>query len=102
MPDTLFIGWTTVDSELAAQQLAHGLVESGLAGCVQITGGVTSVYYWEGAVQSDAEWRLMVRFAESQAEAIAAYLDAQHPYETPQWVVVRAEHVAHALFKVRE
>jgi periplasmic divalent cation tolerance protein len=102
MPDTIFIGWTTVDSESAAQQLAHGLVESGLAGCVQITASVTSVYRWEGAVQSDAEWRLMLKFPESQTEAIAAYLDAQHPYDTPQWVVVRAEHVAPALFKVRE
>ena len=101
MPDTILIGWTTVNSESAAQQLAHGLVGSGLAGCVQITAGVTSVYRWEGAVQSDAEWRLMVKFSESQAEAIAAYLDTQHPYETPQWVVARAEHVA-GLFKVRE
>ena len=94
MSDTLFIGWTTVDSEAAAQQLAHSLVELGLAACAQITAGVTSVYRWEGAVQSDAEWRLMVKFPEPQAEAIAAYLDAQHPYETPQWVVVRAEYVA--------
>jgi periplasmic divalent cation tolerance protein len=75
------------------------LVESGLAACVQITAGITSVYRWEGAVQSDVECRLMVEFPESQSEAIAAYLDAQHPYDTPQWVVVRAEHVAPAYLK---
>ena len=99
MPDTLLIGWTTVDSEAAAQQLAHGLVESGLAACVEIDAGITSVYRWEGAVQSDAEWRLVVMFSESQAEAIATYLDAHHPYDTPQWVVFRADYVAPADFK---
>jgi periplasmic divalent cation tolerance protein len=99
MPNTLLIGWTTVDSEPAAQQLARGLVESGLAACVQIDAGIESVYRWEGAVQTDKEWRLMVKFPESQSEAIAAYLDAQHPYDTPQWVVARAEHVAPAYLK---
>ena len=99
MADTLLIGWTTVDSEAAAQQLAHGLVESDLAACVQIDASITSVYRWEGAVQSDTEWRLMVKFAESQSEAVAAYIDKHHPYDVPQWVVVRAEQVAPAYLK---
>lgn len=94
MPDTLLIGWTTVDSAVGAQQLARALLESGLAACVQITAGITSVYRWEGAVQADAEWRVTVHFFASQSTAIEAYLDAQHPYDTPQWVVVRAEYVA--------
>ena len=99
MPAALLIGWTTVDSEAVAQQLAHGLVEADLAACVQIEAGVTSVYRWEGAVQSDAEWRLMVKFAESKSEAVAAYLDEHHPYDVAQWVVARAEHVAPAYLK---
>ncbi|MFQ3225640.1 MAG: periplasmic divalent cation tolerance protein [Lentimonas sp.] len=99
MTDTLLIGWTTVGSEAVAQQLAHGLVASGFAACVQIDAGVISVYRWEGAVQSDAEWRLMVKFAASQSEAVAAYIDEHHPYDVPQWVAVRAEHVAPAYLK---
>lgn len=99
MTDTLLIGWTTVDSEAAAQLLAQELVESDLAACVQIDAGVTSVYRWEGAVQSDTEWRLIVKFAESKFEAVNASLDAHHPYDVPQWVVARAEHVAPSYLK---
>lgn len=99
MTDTLLIGWTTVDSEAAAQNLAKGLVESGLVACVQIDAGVQSIYRWEGEVQSEREWRLMVKFAESQSEALSAYIDTNHPYDVPEWLTVRAEDVAPAYLK---
>lgn len=94
MHDTLLIGWTTVDSEAAAQTLARGLVEQGLATCVQIDSGVQSVYRWEGKVQSECEWRLMVKFAAARSGEVLAYIEANHPYDVPEWVVVRAEQVA--------
>lgn len=99
MNDTLLIGWTTVNSEAAAQRLANGLVESGLAACVQIDAGVESVYWWEGKVQSEREWRLMVKFPADRSTELLAYIEANHPYDVPEWVVVRAEQVAPAYLK---
>jgi periplasmic divalent cation tolerance protein len=99
MTDTLLIGWTTVDSEAAAQKLATGLVESGLVACVQIDAGVESVYRWEGKVQSEREWRLMVKFAAARRSEVLAYIEANHPYDVPEWVVVRSEQVAPAYLK---
>lgn len=99
MTDTLLIGWTTVDSEAAAQRLATGLVETGLAACVQIDAGVESVYGWKGEVQSERELRLMVKFAAARSAELLAYIEAQHPYDVPEWVVVCAEQVAPAYLK---
>lgn len=99
MTDTLLIGWTTVDSEAAAQALAKGLVESELAACVQIDAGVQSVYRWEDKVQSEREWRLMVKFAAARSSDVLAYIEANHPYDVPEWVTVRAEDVAPAYLK---
>jgi periplasmic divalent cation tolerance protein len=96
MHDTLLIGWTTVDSDAAAQRLAHGLVEQGLAVCVQIDAGVQSVYRWQGHVESEREWRLMVKFAAARSSDLLAYIDAHHPYDVPEWLTVRAETVAPA------
>jgi len=93
MSQGLCIGWTTVDSEKAAQRLALELVESGLAACVQIDPGVSSVYRWKGEVRCDAEWRLMIKFTADQTEELERLLYRDHPYETPEWVVVRADHV---------
>lgn len=92
--EALLIGFTTVASEDAAQQLARALVESQLAVCVQIDSGVQSVYRWEGKLCADPEWRLVVKFLESDSEGLAAFIDAKHPYDTPEWLVVRPEQVA--------
>lgn len=99
MHDTLLIGWTTVDSEAAAQRLARGLVESELAACVQIDAGVESVYRWKGNIESEREWRLMVKFAAARSGEFLAYLEANHPYDVPEWVTVRAQAVAPAYLK---
>jgi periplasmic divalent cation tolerance protein len=99
MHDTLLIGWTTVDSEAAAQRIARGLVESELAACVQIDAGVQSVYCWQDEVVSEREWRLMVKFAAARSGELLAYLEAHHPYDVPEWLTVRAETVAPAYLK---
>ena len=99
MHDTLLIGWTTVDSEAVARRLANGLVATRLAACVQIDASVESCYRWEGAVQSAREWRLMVKFAAERSAELLGYIEANHPYDVPEWVVVRAEQVAPAYLK---
>ena len=94
MENTLLIGWTTVDSKAVAESLAGKIVEQGLAACVQIDPGVQSVYRWDGVVQSEREWRLMIKFSAAHSDELLAYIEANHPYDVPEWIVVRAEQVA--------
>ena len=96
MQEILLIGWTTVDSEAAAQCFASGMMEQGLAVCVQIDAEVQSIYRWEGELQFEREWRLMVKFAAALSSELLAYIEGKHPYDVPEWVVVRAEQVAPA------
>lgn len=90
----LLIGWTTCDSAEAARQLANELIARDLAACVQIDDSVHSLYKFEGEVRSDREWRIWVKFTSQQLEAVSAFIDQNHPYEIPQWIVVKAESVA--------
>ncbi|MGF1450162.1 MAG: divalent-cation tolerance protein CutA [Opitutales bacterium] len=94
--ETLWIGWTTLDTKDSAEALARGLVKARLAACVQIDGPIQSVYRWQGAVEQGAEWRLWVKFPGSKASALEQWLAEQHPYETPQWVALPAESVGAA------
>lgn len=87
------IGWTTVGTPAAANVLARSLIESQLAVCVQIDGPITSVYRWDDEIETSSELRLTVKFLASDSELLEQHLLAAHPYETPAWIVVAAEHV---------
>lgn len=82
MSTDLICLYTTTDSEASAQAMAHAVVERGLAACVQIS-SIQSVYRWNGAVQSAAEFRLLVKTTRAQRPAAQALLLQLHPYELP-------------------
>ena len=92
--DALLIGWTTLGSEGSAKELARLLIESELAVCAQVGGPIRSYYRWEGEICNDSEWRVMVKFLRTKSAELEAYIGAEHPYDTPEWVVVQPEHVA--------
>ena len=77
----------------AAADLARGLVEAGLAACVNRLPGVTSVYRWEGAVQEDAEVLLVCKTTAAALPALEDHLRARHPYDVPEVVALEAAHV---------
>ncbi|MGH3838721.1 MAG: divalent cation tolerance protein CutA, partial [Pseudonocardiaceae bacterium] len=43
---------STTDNADAARALAAGVIEAKLGACAQIVGPITSVYRWEGEVQT--------------------------------------------------
>lgn len=90
----ILIGWTTCDNPDVAERLAHEVVERDLAACVQIDDGVRSVYKSKGEIQSDLECRLCIKFAAAKLDAMNNFIKANHPYETPEWVVTRPEFVS--------
>jgi periplasmic divalent cation tolerance protein len=82
---------TTVDSVEKARKLAHALVEERLAACVNIVPGVESVYRWQGAVESAAEWMLLIKTIATRLNALEARLKQLHSYELPEFVVIAPE-----------
>jgi len=93
MSDELRIGLTTCDNEDVANRIALELVERGLAACVKIDPNVRAVYRFKGEIQDHSEIRLMVKFAARNSGAIEAFIKANHPYEVPEWIVLKPEFV---------
>ena len=89
----MFIAWTTVADPETADRLSGEAVSRSLAVCVQVEGPVISHYRWQGTQEKTAEFRLMFKVLPERLSALDAWLHGCHPYETPEWVVVRAEHV---------
>lgn len=90
----MLIAWTTVATRAEADRLAVDAVTRGLAACVQVEGPISSHYRWQGQVARDEEFRLCFKCVAAQAAALEQHVLAHHPYETPEWIVVRAEHVS--------
>lgn len=91
MTTPLLIGWTTTPDAETARHLAEGAVRAGLAACAQVSGPIESFYLWNGQLEKSQEWRLTLKFAEHSAEELGRWIRQHHPYQTPQWVAVRAE-----------
>ncbi|MFB7913307.1 divalent-cation tolerance protein CutA [Streptomyces sp. NPDC056061] len=79
---------TTTDSEEKARALARGAVEARLAACAQISAPVTSVYRWQGAVETAEEWQLLLKTTAERYDELEAHLLAAHDYGTPEIIAV--------------
>jgi periplasmic divalent cation tolerance protein len=77
----------TTGSAEEARAIAQALVESKLAACVNFT-PIQSVYTWQGEVQVDQEWQLMIKTDLDQFDALAKKIQALHSYDVPEVIAL--------------
>jgi periplasmic divalent cation tolerance protein len=80
---------TAPDLETASS-LARTLVEERLAACVNLLPGIRSIYRWEGSVEEQGEVLLVAKTRSDRCGALAARVEALHPYALPEIVVLAA------------
>lgn len=73
---------TTIDSRDKAHAMATDLVERRLAACAQIS-AIESVYTWQGATQSDQEFRLLLKTTAERYAEVEAAIRELHTYDLP-------------------
>ena len=81
----------TCPDKNTAQKLAHLLVSKKLAACVNILPGITSVYSWEGEIESVQEQLLLIKSNKENYQALETMLFKHHPYEVPEIIAVPIE-----------
>ena len=74
----------TAPSREQAAEIARKLVEERLAACVNIVGGMRSVYRWEGKIHEDEEVLCLVKTRPELLDALTARVRALHPYDVPE------------------
>ncbi|MFE9425133.1 divalent-cation tolerance protein CutA [Kitasatospora sp. NPDC006697] len=78
---------TTHDGEDKARALATSVVRERLAACAQVY-PISSVYWWDGEVQAEPEWRVDFKTRAELADRLTAFIGEQHGYDTPEVVGV--------------
>jgi len=81
---------STAGSEDEARRIASALVERRLAACAQIS-EIESFFFWQGALQQEGEFRLMLKTTEDRYPAVESALRELHPYELPAIHAVAVE-----------
>jgi len=89
--DKAVLIYSTYPTTEAAEQTGTWLVDQGLAACVNIWPGMTSIYIWQGERQRDNEVVMVIKTRASLAEAAIAEAKSQHPYTNPAFLVLPVE-----------
>ena len=81
MPPVL-VYMTAANADDAAR-IGRALVERRLAACANVLGPIRSFYWWDGAVQDDAEVAFIAKTRAELVPELTAAVKAMHPYSVP-------------------
>jgi periplasmic divalent cation tolerance protein len=73
---------TTLAGRDAALVLGRALVEQRLVACAQVS-AIDSIYWWDGALQQEPEFRLLCKTTAALWPAVEAAILQRHPYDLP-------------------
>lgn len=80
--------YCTCPDQATAERIAETLVDERLAACVNLVPGLTSIYRWQGQLQRDAEWLLIIKTRRTVYSLLEARLRELHPYEVPEIIAL--------------
>jgi periplasmic divalent cation tolerance protein len=75
---------TTTARREEAERIARELVERRLAACAQIVGPITSIYRWQGKIETDEEWQCWCKTRGELFARVEEAIRGMHPYEVPE------------------
>ncbi len=79
---------TTVASQAEAENIGRTLVERHLAACVHLSGPITSVYRWQGKIETGAEWVCAAKTSAALYSQVEAAIVELHSYDVPEILAV--------------
>jgi periplasmic divalent cation tolerance protein len=77
----------TVPDHDLAKTIAQSLLEAKLAACINFF-PIQSMYIWEGEIQSDAEFQLLIKTRTPLLDAVQTRIQSLHSYEVPEFLVL--------------
>jgi periplasmic divalent cation tolerance protein len=74
-----------------ARRLAKAALAARLIACANLVPKIESHYRWQGKIEKGAEVLMLLKTARPKLAALEKLVLAQHPYDTPEFVVVRLD-----------
>jgi periplasmic divalent cation tolerance protein len=83
---------TNLPDVTSAEKLAHALIESRAAACVNVLPACRSIYRWEGAVETALEIPLLIKTTRAAYPLVEEIVRLQHPYDVPELIAIPITH----------
>jgi periplasmic divalent cation tolerance protein len=83
---------TNAPDRALAAKIASTLVEQKLAACVNILGTCSSVYRWQGKIETADEVPLLIKTRAEIYPEVESAIKRLHPYELPEIVAVPVQY----------
>lgn len=87
MTDKIVV-FSNCGSAAEARKVARHLVERRLAACVNIVPGVRSIYHWQGKIEDEREWMLVIKSTRPLFEQLQSELRKVHSYQVPEVIAL--------------
>jgi periplasmic divalent cation tolerance protein len=71
-----------------ARALAKAALRAKLIACANLIPKIESHYWWQGKIESGAEFLLVLKTQKAKLAALEKLIVARHPYDTPEFLVL--------------
>ena len=80
--------FVTATSKIEAENIAKSLIKHKLASCVNIIPKVSSLFFWEGKVDRDNEFLLLIKSKKIKFTALVKRVKCEHSYKVPEIIAL--------------
>ena len=89
--DEIILVITNFPDRDSARRAANALIETRAAACVNMLAECSSVYRWQGKIESVSEVPLLIKTTRNAYPRLEAIICAHHPYELPEIMAVSVD-----------
>jgi periplasmic divalent cation tolerance protein len=87
----VLVVFSTFPNPDKAAEVARTLVNEQLAACVNLVGGVRSIYRWKGEISDDSETLAVIKTTRERFDAMRTRLVELHPYDVAEVIALPVE-----------
>ena len=83
--------FVTAPNLKTARNLAREALKARLVACVNVLPKIESHYWWKETIEQGTEVLMLLKTTTDHLAALEELIVSQHPYETPEFIVLRVE-----------
>ena len=87
-PKPYSVALVTAPDLKTARKLARAALTKRLIACANLIPKLESHYWWQGKIETGTEILMLLKTANSRLGALEKLILAQHPYDTPEFIVI--------------